>query len=407
MMDYIKLSTKDQPTIEKFRNDSRLQWLSSEDKFNRFDREIINTKNKFHYKGIIFCFYPNELKISFFPHYYNNNNLHNANDFKITDCIKVVSELINSFNVDWEKLNIINIEFGINIISPIDIKDLITFLSYHNQNAFITDNQYPFSKKSYSTNKRGIIINDYKSIKAYAKGIQFPDYCDKNTFRFEVKSDQSKYFNRLGIFTIKDLLNVEIYETLSATLIEEFQNILLLDYGTDISNLTEKEKLKFRMQINPNYWYKLKQENQRNRFNKEKKIFKKLLDKTGNHLKKQLDKIVFEKLEYLKSGAVSSIIYSGNCTEIKSITCKITGLNISMQKSTSVLLSHSGLKYYFENDNAKFEKIKKRFLSNRWHNSKFETQIKEIAHNIRNTNSNQGIKQNRIYKTAQIRLFDW
>lgn len=378
MMDYIKLSTTDKSIIESFRKDERLQWCSSEDKFNRYDPEVINTKDKYQYEGIVFCFYPNELKVSFFPHYYFNGNLHNANDFKVIDCINVISEFKNAFKVDWEKLRIINIEFGINVLSPIDVKDLIMFLAYHNQNEFRTDIQYPFSKKSYLVNKRSQRPNDYKTIKAYAKGIQFPEFCDINTFRFEIKSDQSKYINKLGIFNINDLLKVDVYERFSDKLIKEFKDVLLLNDDDDDSNLTVKEKSKFRAYLHPNFWYRIKQDNKRNRFNKEKTKYYKLLDKTGNHLKKQLEKIIFDKLEYLKSGAVStpqiniksgavsSIIYSGIGTQYKNTICKVTGLNISMQKDDSILLSHSGLKFYFENDKKEFEKIKKRYLSKRW-----------------------------------------
>jgi hypothetical protein len=334
-MDYIKLSTKDKSIMEYFRNDERLQWYSSEDKFNRYDPEVINTKDKYQYKGIIFCFYPNELKVSFFPHYYFNDNLHNANDFKVIDCINVILEFKNTFKIDWEKLKVINIEFGINVLSPIDIKDLIMFLAYHNQNEFRTDIQYSFSKKSYLVNKRSQRPNDYKTIKAYAKGIQFPDFCDINTFRFEIKSDQSKYISTLGIFTLNDLLKVYVYEQFSDKLIKEFKDVLLLNDDNDDSNLTVKEQLKFRKYLHPYFWYRIKQDNKRNTFNKEKTKYYKLLKKTGNHLKKQLQKIIFDKLEYLKrgaystphqniiSGADSSIIYSGKGTRYKNSTYEV------------------------------------------------------------------------------------
>lgn len=74
-------------------------------------------------------------------------------------------------------------------------------------------------------------------------------------------------------------------------------------------------------------------------------------------------------------------------------------------KKGSLLLSHTGLKYYYKNDKNVFEQIKRRYLSKRWHNSDFETQIKEIAHNIRNSNSNQKIKQKRLYPINQINIF--
>ncbi|MFV8352015.1 hypothetical protein [Flavobacterium sp. XS2P14] len=344
MVDYIKLSTKDKSIIEYFRKDKRLEWCSSEDKFNRYDPEVIITKDKYQYKGIIFCFYPNELKISFFPHYSHNDNLHNANDFRVKDCINVILEFKNTFKIDWEKLRIINLEFGVNVVSPIDIKDLISFLAYHNQNEFKTDIQYTYSKKSYHINKRSGRPNDYKIIKAYAKGIQFSDYCDIDTFRFEIKSDQSKYINKLGIFTLNDLLKVDVYERFSDNLINEFKDVLLLNVNDDDSNLTTKEQSTLKKYLHPNFWYRIKQDNQRNRFNKEKTKYYKLLDKTGNHLKKQLEKIIYDKLEYLKSGAVStpnkniksgavsSIIYSGIGTQYKNAICKVTGLDISTQK---------------------------------------------------------------------------
>ena len=77
-----------------------------------------------------------------------------------------------------------------------------------------------------------------------------------------------------------------------------------------------------------------------------------------------------------------------------------------MQKDESILLSHSGIKYYLENNPNTFEKIKTEYLSSIWLNSDLKTQIKEIAHNIRNTDSNQRIKQNKLYNSQQINLLN-
>ena len=424
-MDYIKLSTKDKSIIESFRKNRRLEWCSSEDKFNRYDPEVINTKDKYQYKGIIFCFYPNELKISFFPHYYFNGNLHNANDFKVIDCINVISEFKNTFEIDWEKLRVINIEFGINVLSPIDVKDLIMFLVYHNQNEFRTDIQYPFSKKSYLVNKRSQRPNDYKTIKAYAKGLQFPKFTDINTFRFEVKSRESAYINKLGILNLNDLLKVNVYYLLIDKLIEEFKNVLILYDKIDFTNLNSKEVSKLNTLLSQSHWYRVKQDNKRNVFNDEKIKYYKLITKTGNHLKKQLEKIIFEKLESLKKGAIStpkenskkdaiSTLYNGRIrtqnktqtTTVKTLLCQVTKINISMQKNDSILLSHTGLKYYFKNDKKVFEQIKRRYLSNSWLSSDFEIQIKEIAHSIRTAKSDQQKKQKRIYQPQQVNLLN-
>jgi hypothetical protein len=78
-----------------------------------------------------------------------------------------------------------------------------------------------------------------------------------------------------------------------------------------------------------------------------------------------------------------------------------------MQRDDSILLSHTGLKYYYKTDKKVFEQIKRKYLSKRWFNSDLETQIKEIAHNIRNAKSNGTIKQKKIYQPQQFNLLSY
>lgn len=89
---------------------------------------------------------------------------------------------------------------------------------------------------------------------------------------------------------------------------------------------------------------------------------------------------------------------------LKNVICKITGVNISMQKEDSFLLSHTGLKHYYKTDKILFEQIKSKYLTEKWLLSNFEIQITEIAHNIRNTRSNGNIKQKRLYLPQQVNL---
>ena len=76
--------------------------------------------------------------------------------------------------------------------------------------------------------------------------------------------------------------------------------------------------------------------------------------------------------------------------------CMITGLNISMQKGNSFLLSHTGLKYYFKTDKKVFLEVKRKYLSRKWLEANQKIQIKEIAHNIRNKYNNNLISQSRF-----------
>lgn len=426
MIDFLKLDTKDEGVIAYFKTHPLLEYMSNEDMFNRYDPEVLNTKDKYQYKGIIFCFYSNKrLKISFLPHYYFNDNLHNANDFNVIDCIKIILDFKKTFKTDWGKLKIINLEFGVNIVSPICIKDLITFLIYHEQHEFKDNPEYQFSKQSHSSNKKTGRANNNKIIKAYAKGLQFPQYCHINTFRFEIKSRESAYINKLEIFNLDDLLDVNVYYLLIEKLIAEFQNVLILYDKIDFTNLNLKEVLKLNKLLSQSHWYRIKQDNKRNAFNDERIKYYKLVDKTGNHLKKQLEKIIFEKLELLKKGAIStpqenikkgaiSTLYNSRIctlnkvqtTKVNNTLCKVTGFNISMQKDNSILLSHTGLKYYYKNDKKVFEQIKRQYLSKRWSTADAQIQIKEIAHNIRNAKSNINIKQIKIYPIVQTNFLN-
>lgn len=420
MMDFLKLETYATSQIDYFKNHTLLDWVSDTDRINNIDNEVITTKKVKQYKGIYFCFYRNKLEIRFKPHYYFNDNLHNANDFKITDCINTIVEVKNALKINLQAFKVVNIEYGLNCISPIDIKDLITYLVYHEKNEFRTDIELAYSKKSYSIGANGT-ANQYKIIKAYAKGLQFPNNTDINTFRFEVKSKKSRFINQLGIYTADDLLNPNVYLTLVESSINEFEKVLILDCATDYKSLTPKEQNKIAKYNNPMEWYKINNASNRNSFSKNKTAYYKLTNKVPNNLKNQLRQIIYDKLELLKKGAISqpenrikkgadSQLYNrGICIyneiaidEVKTSICKVTGYTISMQKDNSILLSHTGLKHYYNTDRNTFEQLKRKYLSKVWYNSSFELQIKEMAHNIRNHRSNQHIKQNRLYQPQQL-----
>jgi hypothetical protein len=422
MIDFLKLETYNSTQIDYLFNHTLLTWESDTDKINIFDNEVINTKKIKQYKGIYFCFYSNKLDILFKPHYYFNDDLHNANDFSITNCAMVLNRVKTALNLDLEVFKVINIEYGLNVLSPIDIKDLITYIVYHSKNEFRTDTGLPYSKKSYSVTKHGT-ANQHKIIKAYAKGLQFPKYSDINTFRFEVKSKKSRFINKLGVYNLTDLLNVNAYLAMVNSLIVEFEATLILDCKTDFKTLNQKEQTKISKFNNPMEWYKIKNASNRNSFSKNKTAYYKLTDKVPFNLKNQLRQIIYDKLEILKKGAISppkdiikkgadSQLYNrGICTHNDIIIesknqwfCNVTGLDITMQKEDSILLSHTGLKYYYKTDKRIFEQIKRRYLSKIWYDSSFETKIKEIAHNIRNHSSNQNIKQHRLYQPQQINI---
>ncbi|MGM1056052.1 MAG: hypothetical protein ACQEWG_09220 [Bacteroidota bacterium] len=395
-IDFLKIEIRDKVTINKIKNNPLLIWNSKSENLSHFDFEQIQTKETKYYKGILFCFYSNRLEILFRPHYYFNNNEHNANDFFVKDCISVIQDFIDILEIeDFEPYKIVNLEFGFNLILNMPIENLITFIGYHGKNEFKTDTGLAYSKKCYTYNRKGI-ANTYKTIKAYAKGIQFPEYTDRNTFRFEVKSKKSRYINPLGIKNIADLLNPEIYNELGTKLLEEFKDVLILDNETTFVNLSEKEKDALKDYLNTHTWYKILQNKKnRNSFSNEKKKYFVLLDKTGNNIHTVLYNLISKKLDQLKESAYSPTIknlkisaYSPiyireNCTKEKQRICPVTKLPIDMQKKNSNLLSNTGLKHLEKTNPRQFVFIKNQLLTGS--TNKYEKDVySQISKQIRN-----------------------
>lgn len=418
MIDFIKILVYDSRLIDSVWNNPILTYHSEKHKLNRATG-VINSKETKQYKNLLFARSANALEITGSLHYYFNNGEHNANDFYVTDAIIIVNELKQLFSLDLSQCYIVNLEFGINLYMPIDAKTFINGFLYSERNRFINDNDLPYSLKAGSIDSSGK-HNHYKTIKAYIKGMQFPKYCDPNTFRFEIKSKQSKYIKNLGVKTLSDLLYLPTYQIFGNTLINEWNNILLIDLNID--PVKEKE----RKYWNDMFWRKQLLDNNRNKFSYHKKNFKSLLEKKyPKNIYHSALEIIKQKIDaistptktnqILKNDADStpiiktkndadSIIYiNGNCTNSNK-QCPVTGLNISMQQKRSFLLSHTGLKYYFKNDRKTFEEVKLIYLTSIHRNKDHKTQIMEIAHNIRNTWKNRKESKRRYFEEHQNQL---
>ena len=311
LIDFLKISVSNAGAIEQLKNNELFEWLSNTESINHFDKEVIRTKTVKQYNGIIFCFYSSKVDILFKPHYNFNKGLHNANDFNIKDCIKVITSLKSLLNIDLELLKIVNIEFGINIVAPCKAKDFISYLLYHERNEFKTDEGLSFSKKSYKSNTKGV-ANQYKIIKVYIKHLQFPDYCEAETIRIEVKSKQSKYINTVGIFTVNDLLRFEVYKTLGAEILNECNKLLIIDCNTDFSDLRPLQQLKINEYLNTLTWFKISQDTYKNRFNKERNKYMELINLHPDNLISKLRTVITNKIELLKSGYVSTVKSKSN-----------------------------------------------------------------------------------------------
>jgi len=377
------------------------------------------------YNGVYFMFYSNDkqevftkCEILMKPHYYFNDNIHNANDFTAIDSINVLTTFAELFKLPLSEIKVLNIEYGTNFLSHIKATDVITYATHQNKNIFITtSDNLRYSKISFKPNKRGQ-ANKYKRSKFYAKGIQFPEYTDIDTLRYEIKSKETKYIKtQLNIHTYTDLLKQETYLTFAEKLLQEFKEVLILDADNIGNNLTPKEMIKLSKFNNPLFWEKKLQES-KNSFNQNKKRYNILLNKTGTNLHQELTKTLEIKLTQLtkecavsttieqqKECAYSTVYINGNGTNNNNYKCMVTNLDISMQNADSKMISTKGIKHYYDTNRKTFDLLVNKYLSNKWINSDVDKKIFEIYHNIRNTKSNSLIRQNRLYPKNQIQLF--
>jgi len=79
-------------------------------------------------------------------------------------------------------------------------------------------------------------------------------------------------------------------------------------------------------------------------------------------------------------------------------TCPVTGLDISMQPRNSKFLSYTGVKWYYNNDFQTYKKILEPVLKKSWKYKPLKDQFKEIAHIVRNKDSNPRNNIKRILK---------
>lgn len=283
MLDLIKFKITDVVLINKVWNNELLEYVG---KSERLYIDEIKEKHTKRYKNLYFIKHQNRLEVSGSIHYFYNDGLHNADDFYIEYCINAINQIKDLFSIDLNKCQIINLEYGVNINPIINVTDLIHNLVYHEKRQFTRPTtHFSFKLAGYEA---------YKQIKAYDKSVQFPHECE-NTFRFEVRSRQAKFIHNLGLFTLHDLTLLENYNILIASLLKEWDNVLLFDTSKDIDT-------KF---FNSVFWEETIKNGNRNKFNNQKKLYYKKLGSKNLH--STIRNIIERRTKYLKCVHIPTI----------------------------------------------------------------------------------------------------
>lgn len=286
MTDHVKASTENQHHITRLYSYAKENLQIHKAQNNNYEAYSSDSTllllqfRKILSKGKICGF--RSVDICFKPHYIFNDGLHNGNDFSPLESSKLIRELFKSIGIidtEFRDFKIVNLEYGLNIKPDIHIQTLISGILYTNKKIFL-ERRYEngFFKISFTT--------QFKQIKAYAKGLQFAHYphydIDKNTFRFEVKAKKHDKIKRVGIETIADLTNPIKYAGLFKSILDEWENVLIINKALD----NKESKLE--------YWQKLI-ESQRNKFSLAKKKYYDYLE-APNNLHHQIKCKIIDKL---------------------------------------------------------------------------------------------------------------
>lgn len=336
MVDNVKLLCKSQSTILRLLLLSNFKPLKKGKYYDYLVQKIYGNKFRLQFRKVFnkrkflgYC----HVEIVFFPHYHYNNYKHNGNDCSPLNCIKAIQEILDDLEFlksEYADLKVVNIEFGFNLILNIYFGLIIDGLLFHKKTNFHKKLKYlPYYLITDST--------AHKQIKVYAKGLQCHEKLNafevgKNTLRIEVKSKQSKYINKLDIYTAKDLLNLRKYDRLMDEVLKEWDSILLLNLNPDFDNM-KKDEVEFIQNANKkSYWQDLLAENvNRNKFGRHKAKYYKIL-KGENNLHQQIKNKIIDKIEQFKSDANSTIeLQKETSTKVFSTTKLKTKKTINLE----------------------------------------------------------------------------
>jgi hypothetical protein len=217
-----------------------------------------------------------------------------------------------------------------------------------------------------------------------------------NVLRIEIKIIKTEELKKTGISTFADV-NLETINNAKKLLLKRLDEVMHYDSSLNQTNLSNSQKRMLKSYSNPRYWIDELKPRYRDRH---KKKLKEITRKYSENKAIQIRQNIIEKCVIINTSNIEL-----NKTHLKSRKCLVTGVDISMQKESSFLLSHTGLNNLYKTNRILYNKIKKRHLSKHWLNEDLQTEIREIAHNIRDKIRSRRKKQKRLYPKQQLHLF--
>ena len=176
------------------------------------------------YKGMIITFVKKNHKcfIRGSIHKFKNEGLHNADLFTYQDFYVVVSKLVTELKIAIEDLDIIRFEIGVNIPLSRPTHEYLNCISEVN-------NLIPTVK-----NKKKVLLKYIQyNVKIYSKSNICEEFKNENIIRVEIayKKKQKITQDIWKLYTLKDLLDVNMWTKISNILEKLIRNITFFDFS--------------------------------------------------------------------------------------------------------------------------------------------------------------------------------
>lgn len=169
-------------------------------------------------------------------HKYFNQGEHNANDFTFKDLQDVLTDLNTKFKIKPSKSILRNLEFGVNILSPIPVKEILKNIVAYGNNSFAT------LKIEGVTVGKWIEKQQYR-IKVYDKGKQYKRKT-KNLVRIEISVNKMMYLEKYHISKLECLENINTIKNLGHLLTDFWNDTIYYDQKLKWKLLSEFERKK-------------------------------------------------------------------------------------------------------------------------------------------------------------------
>lgn len=259
-------------------------------------------------------------------HKYFNKGKHNANDFTLFDLQKVIVELKQKFSIEPTTAILRNVEFGVNINTPLTANDLLKNL--------VCYGNYTFGTLKIEGVKVGKNIAQQRTeLKIYDKGKQY-DLPVQNLTRIELAVKKMEFLKSYNITTLSDLTNIDKIKPLGSLLLSYWDDVIYYDKKINWKQLTQFERKKLLYYATPRNWEDF---DYKQRY-RAKKHFKELMSKySTSTTHKDITQLLAEKTGILTASFCPQINHDLHPKEatlnVHKLTVRIHSYNVDKKNT--------------------------------------------------------------------------